>query len=112
MRGLIIVGFLALLTPAVVAAPATREDIRQLRGEVKEDISKLRGEIKDDIKQVIHYVDKRFDDASKRFDMLMWFIGILSVVSTGVISYMISRIGKQDAKINTVESRFATTSKR
>lgn len=91
MRSFIFVGFIALLTPAIVAAPATREDIRQLRSEIKDDISKLRGEIKDDIKQVIHYVDKRFDDASKRFDMLMWFIGILTLISTAITSYMISR---------------------
>lgn len=61
---------------------------------------------KEDIKQVLHFMDKRFEAVDKRFDMLMWFIGILTVLSTTVISYVVSRIGKQDRKITEVESRF------
>jgi len=71
---------------------------------------------KDDIKQLIHYMDKRFEAVDrrfedmqkhmdKRFDMMMWFIGTLTVLGTGVVSYMISRINRQDSRIDGVEIR-------
>lgn len=44
-------------------------------------------------------VDKRFEDMQKnmdkRFDMLMWFIGLLTVLSTATIGYIVNRMGRR-----------------
>lgn len=71
----------------------------------KRDIQELKSDIKDDIKQLIHYMDKRFDDMNRRFDMLMWFIGILTVLSTATIGYIVNRLGKHEERFSDVDAR-------
>lgn len=79
--------FFSLFVGSLFAQPATKEDIRILR---------------DDIKLLIQQMDKRFETVDKRFEsleksieqrfnMLMWFIGILTTLSTVSIAYIVKR---------------------
>ncbi len=72
--------FFSLFVGSLFAEPATKEDIRIVR---------------DDIKILIQQMDKRFESMEKsieqRFNMLMWFIGILTTLSTVSIAYIVKR---------------------
>ncbi len=54
---------------------------------------------KDDIKLVIHQMDKRFEQVDKRFeqvdkrlDLILWVIGLATIFTTGVLSFLILRM--------------------
>jgi len=72
--------FFSLFVGSLFAQPATKEDIRIVR---------------DDIKILIQQMDKRFESMEKsieqRFNMLMWFIGILTTLPTVSIAYIVKR---------------------
>lgn len=47
---------------------------------------------KDDIKLLIHQMDKRFEQVDKRLDLILWVVGLATVFTTGVLSFLILRI--------------------
>ena len=59
-----------------------------------------------DLKQLIHYMDKRFEQIDKRFEMvdkrlddLKYFMLVLIGISTSIISYFLFRINRYEDKI-------------
>ena len=98
-----------LLSHSIFTEPASKEDIRQLIHHIDKRFEAIDKRF-EAVDKRFEAVDKRFEDMQKsmdkRFDMLMWFIGILTVLSTAALSYMIARINRQDDRLSNAESRF------
>lgn len=72
--------YVTILTDNVVEKGNAEMEFRQ----VTNDIKTLAEVMREGFRQV----DKRFEQVDKRFSMLMWFIGIIMVLSIAVIKFI------------------------
>ncbi len=63
---------------------ATKEDVKALR----EDMKMFMQMLDKRFEELLHYVDKRFEDMNKRFTFLQWLIVVLFTVYTGIITFI------------------------
>lgn len=98
-------------TDAVFAEPASKEDIKLLIQHFDKRFEMIDKRF-EAVDKRFESVDKRFDDMQRsieqRFNMLMWFIGILTTLSTVSIAYIVKRQERHEEKFRSFQEEQIT----
>ncbi len=78
--------FQELMLRAIVPKVATKDDLENLRNELRREIKDMETRLKNDL---IHYIDKRVDDLNRRIDDLRKFMGIGFIILAVLLSALI-----------------------
>jgi len=90
----------------VAAESATKEDIKSILRELQT----LTHQIDKRFEQVdkrFEQIDKRFEQIERRFDLLFWVIGLATVFTTGVLSYLILRLHRVEEEKRLFSFKFS-----